>query len=314
MNINEEVLPGILSDVYEDLRKEYISGNPTVDVILEDIFSRRGKGARPLLIALTGSLVGGKWSALRKIAGVIEAVHIASLLHDDVVDDSSMRRGAATLNSLYSNKVSVLFGDFMYMKAMKAAETIDNDEVIPILQDTFERMVEGEICDSLNSGLIDEKTYLSIISDKTASLFAVSGEFGVLLCGGGARERAWAHEIGECIGMAFQIMDDILDYRGDANIMGKSGMMDIKTGCMTLPLIYSLRGYDSNEARDILFKGKNDSATLLPIVSKNGGMEYSFMQAIWYIDRCRELVDRFEKPALKDDFEQFFSMVLNRHF
>lgn len=314
MNIHEEVLPEILTDVYDDLRKDYISSNPIINVILEDIFSRRGKGARPLFMALTASLAGGEWDSLRRTATVVEAVHIASLLHDDVVDDSKMRRGAATLNTLHSNKVSILFGDYMYMKAMKTAETINNDEVIPILRDAFERMVEGEIRDSLNTGPVDEKMYLSIISDKTASLFAASGELGVLLGGGGDRECSWAREMGESVGIAFQIMDDILDYRGDARIMGKSSMMDLKTECMTLPLIYSLRDYTTSEVKDILCKGRHDFESLSTVVNNNGGMEYATMQAFGYIDQCRNILDRFEKPDLKDDFEQYFAMVLNRHF
>ncbi|MFA6471280.1 MAG: polyprenyl synthetase family protein [Candidatus Latescibacterota bacterium] len=314
MNIHEEVLPEILTDVYDDLHKDYSSSNTIINVILEDIFSRRGKGARPLFMALSSRLTGGEWDSLRKAAAVVEAVHIASLLHDDVVDDSNMRRGVATLNTLHSNKVSILFGDYMYMKAMKTAETINNDEVIPILQDAFERMVEGEIRDSLTTGPVDEKMYLSIIKDKTASLFAASGELGILLGGGGDRERSWAREMGESVGMAFQIMDDILDYRGDARVMGKSNMMDLKTGCMTLPLIYSLRGYTNGEVEDILYKGRHDIESLSVVVTNNGGVEYATMQAYGYIDRCRNILDRFEKPDIKEDFEQYFTMMVSRHF
>jgi len=313
MNIHKEVISEILSDVYDDLRSDYLSSNPAVDIILEDIFSRRGKGARPLFMALAARLAGGEWDSLRKTAAIIEAVHIASLLHDDVVDDSEMRRGAATLNALHSNKISVLFGDYMYMKAMKTAETVGNHEVVPILQNAFGRMVEGEIRDSLHGGPVDEEMYLSIIGDKTASLFAASGELGVLLAGGGDRERSWAREMGESVGTAFQIMDDILDYRGDALVMGKSSMMDLKAGCMTLPLIYSLRDCTTSEITEILCKGRHNVESLSTVVNNNGGMEYSTMQACRYIDRCRNILDRFEKPDLKDDFEQYFAMVLHRH-
>lgn len=314
MNIYEEALPDILTDVYHDLQTEYGSSNPVLNSILEDIFNRRGKGVRPLFMALIARLGGGEWESLRKTATAVEAIHIASILHDDVIDSSKLRRGAATLNAMYSNKVSVLFGDYMFLKAIKSAESNENTEVMPILMGALERMVEGEIRESLNSGSIDEETYLSIIRDKTASLFAASGELGIILLGGSERERIWARELGECVGMAFQIKDDILDYRGDSRIMGKPNFMDIRTGCFTLPLIYSLRDYDSSDVKNILSDGEHDDEVLFSVVKNNGGIDYASRRACWYIDRSREIVARFEKPGLDDDFDQFFALVLDRHF
>jgi octaprenyl-diphosphate synthase len=314
MNISEKAMPDILTDVYHDLQTDYGSSNPVIHAILEDIFTRRGKGIRPLFMALVARLAGGEWEALRKTAAAVEAIHIASFLHDDVIDSSKLRRGAASLNTLYSNKVSVLFGDYMFLKAIKSVESIENEEVLPTLMSALERMVEGEIRESLNSGLIDEETYLSIIADKTASLFAASGELGMILLGGGEGERILARELGECVGMAFQIQDDILDFRGDTRIMGKQNFMDLQTGCFTLPLIHSLRNYDSTEIKNILSDGEHDAEVLFSVVKNNGGIDYAARQACLYIDRSREIVACFKKPGLEDDFDRFFTLVQDRHF
>ncbi len=304
----------IVEDVYRAIREEFRSDIPLVNGIMEQVLAIRGKGVRPLFMHQIAVLAGGSWEPVRRGAMVIEAIHIASLLHDDVVDGSELRRGTATLNSRYSDKVSVLCGDYMFMKALRLAGTLGNPETVGVVQESVTRMVEGEIADSLCTGWIDEETYLSIIRNKTASLFAAAGEMGILLTGGSGRDRERARELGECAGMAFQIVDDALDYRGDAGLMGKPTCMDAKSGCMTLPLIHALREMDSASV-EVLLDGSNGStARLLDSVRGNGGVEYALGRAEEYARRGRELLLGWPDGESRKVFDRFFVSLLDRRF
>ncbi|MBT4485112.1 MAG: polyprenyl synthetase family protein [Candidatus Latescibacteria bacterium] len=312
MNLKNSANTVIIRDVYNDIGSNMISSEPLVDDILRQIFVQRGKGIRPIFMALVGELVGGSWESLRKGAVVIETIHNASLIHDDVVDKSRLRRGVETLNIKFSNRISVLFGDFVFMKALSLAHTIDIPEAVHIINVAIERMIEGEISESLTNEFIDEETYLKIIGNKTASLFAASGELAVLLSGVDGYKKDLARELGESVGMAFQIIDDTLDYNGETDVMGKPQFMDVISGNITLPVIHSLKRLPSDEV-EALFANKKDSVNrITALVKRNDGIEYASEKAGEYVQNAREIIDRFEEKKTSAVFDEFFDMLMTR--
>ena len=312
--LDETFTHDIIRDVYSDMRDELLSSDPQLDTILTRIFSQHGKGIRPCFMALVAELVGGSWDSLRRAAMVIEAIHLSSLLHDDVIDGSELRRGVATMNAQHSNKISVLFGDHIFISALKIASELDNSEAIRIIHRAVKRMVEGEISDTLNNEIIDESTYIRIIGDKTASLFAASGELGIILSGVDGIERIWARELGESLGIAFQIIDDTLDYNGNRDKMGKPVFMDVMSKNMTLPLIHSLRGMTIEEVNKILVDREGSVEKLTELVRMNGGIEYAYQRAGDYSEKAREILSRFANTEVQIVFESFFDLLMERHF
>ncbi|MFC1607622.1 polyprenyl synthetase family protein [Candidatus Latescibacterota bacterium] len=302
----------IQSDVYTDIKEVFDVREQKVQALFNRIFHIPGKAIRPKFMALVASFAGGSWDSVRRAAVIIEVVHVASLLHDDVIDGSELRRGAETVNSLYSDKVSVLTGDYIVMKAIQMAFDHEDPEVLPVVLKSVNRMVNGEIHDSLNIGIIDEETYLNTVADKTASLFAASGELAMILSGASDEERMMGREVGECIGLAFQIVDDALDYHGEEVVMGKPENMDARTGRMTLPLIHSLRKYDSDEIHKLLQNDGAELEQLLAVVSNNGGIDYALKRAREYVERAREIVLKFSSTDAQQDLDAFLTSLIER--
>ena len=311
---NEIFSRDIIRDVYSDMRVELLSSDPELDNILTRIFSQHGKGIRPCFMTLVAKLVGGSWDSLRRAAMVIEAIHLSSLLHDDVVDGSELRRGVATMNAQHSNKVSVLLGDHIFISALKIASELENSEAINIIHKAVKRMIEGEIRDTLNNEIIDENTYIRIIGDKTASLFAASGELGIILSGTDGSERVWARELGESLGTAFQIIDDTLDYNGNREVMGKPKYMDVMSGNITLPLIYTLRKKTPCEIKKIFSEQEGSVGKISEIVRLNGGIEYAYKRARDYSEKARDILSRFDNKNTLSVFDSFFNALMGRCF
>lgn len=283
-----------------------------MDRVLDRVFAQPGKGARPVFMDMVARRNGGSWDVVRESAVIVEAVHIASLLHDDVVDGSLLRRGAATVNARYSNKVSVLLGDYLFLKAIMLAQNAGHPDIVGVIHRAVQRMIGGEVRDSLDSAPADEDAYLSTIGDKTASLFAAAGEIGIILTGGGPRERSCGRELGEAVGMAFQIIDDVLDWHGDSSRMGKPTFMDFKGGCATLPVIHALRGLDPVEAGRMLICGEEPEGGLVERVRTRGGIEYARGRAEKYIVEGRDTLGCFGDKSTDEEFERFFAMIIDR--
>jgi len=314
MYVTTTSVSDVVRDVYKDIRLNISSTDPLIDAVLCTIFAQHGKGIRPLFMTLVGELVGGSWDNLRSAAMVIEAIHIASLIHDDMIDGSVLRHGKETLNAKYSDKVSVLFGDYVFLKAINIACSIGNPEVLSILYRVIERMLEGEMREILCDRFIDEETYYAIIRDKTASLFEASGELGIVLSGLDGIKRTWAHELGESVGMAFQIIDDALDFKGTTGVMGKPRFMDIKSGRITLPVIHALKSLSPGEINNIFDEKADILEKLAPLVKNNGGIEYAYEKAHAYVNRAREILERFENKEVLVIFDGFFDMLMTRTF
>jgi len=302
----------IVEDVYNDIETRIIASDPTIARVLRRLFSSRGKGVRPVITALVGKLVGGSWELLRTPAMVVEAVHIASLIHDDVVDESDMRRGETTLNVRYSEKASVLIGDFIFIKALSIARTIGESDAVDVIHHAVERMLEGEMREELTDDIIDEETYLHIIGNKTASLFAAAGELGVIVSGGTGEQRAMARELGESVGMAFQIIDDTLDFIGETDVMGKPRFADVMSGRFTLPVIHSLRRFGDDEIKKLFTDRKAAVSEIADLIGENGGIDYAFDRAREYSDKAQQIVRRLDSGQYGPEFERFFDLLMTR--
>ena len=302
-----------VDDIYRMMETEFLSGSSLVNGILGQVLSARGKGVRPEFMYLTARLAGGGWETVRRAAAMIEAVHLASLLHDDVVDASVLRRGAATLNRRYSDKLSVLFGDYVFLRALSLLSALGDSRIAGVMERAMGRMFEGEIADSLASPGADEDRYLSVIADKTASLFSAAGEIGMILAGGDDDARATARELGECAGMAFQIVDDALDCDAGVAGTGKTPFMDIRTGCLTLPLIHAVREGGSG-IWEALGRADCPVECVADMVRETGGIGYSFDRAAEYARRGKDLLRHWAAGESRDAMDRFFDSLVNRRY
>lgn len=309
----DDTASGRVSDVYQAMEEGFASNSPLVNRILAQVLSARGKGARPEFMYRVALLAGGDWETVRQAAVMVEAVHLASLLHDDVVDSSLLRRGTPTLNCRYSDKLSVLFGDYVFLRALSLLAAMGNPEVADVMERAMARMIEGEIADVLSPAEFDEEPYLAVIGNKTASLFSAAGEIGMILAGGDTEARSWARELGECAGMAFQIGDDVIDFCGDAAVTGKPAFTDIRAGCLTLPLIHAFHACGSG-ARNILADPDCPPESIVKVVRETGGIEYSLARAAEYVRRGRQLLSSRPSGAPRDAVEEFFDSLVNRQW
>jgi octaprenyl-diphosphate synthase len=244
-----------------------------------------GKRLRPIVVLLAAHAAGYRGSDHIAAAAIVEFIHTATLLHDDVVDESDLRRGRRTANALFGNAASVLVGDFLYSRSFQLMVDIDRMPVMRLLADTTNAIAEGEVLQlmHLNNPDTSEQDYLRVIERKTAILFAAAAELGALLAGRGAREQAALRAYGHALGMAFQIADDILDYEADEAELGKHLGDDLAEGKPTLPLIHALSKADADERatlRAIIADGDRDQLpAVLASIQRHGGIDYARARA-----------------------------------
>lgn len=240
-----------------------------------------GKRLRPLLVLLTANALGYQGKDHLSLAAIIEFIHTATLLHDDVVDVSSLRRGRPTANAQWGNAPSVLVGDFLYSRAFQMMVAIGNMDVMAILSDTTNIIAEGEVQQLVNAKdpNVNEENYFRVIDKKTAILFAAACEVAAVACGANDAQRKALGIYGRKVGVAFQLVDDALDYTGDADTLGKNVGDDLAEGKPTLPLIYAMRTGTPEQADIIATAIRNGDASQLPaileIVQATGGMTYT---------------------------------------
>jgi octaprenyl-diphosphate synthase len=219
------------------------SGVPLIGQVSRYIIAAGGKRLRPALLLLTSGALGYRGEQRFNLAAVVEFIHTATLLHDDVVDDSALRRGNATANETFGNPASVLVGDFLYSRAFQMMVNAQDLRVMQVLADATNIIAEGEVLQLMNmhNAALDEAGYLQVIRSKTAKLFEASARVGAILAGSStAMENACA-DYGRALGTAFQVIDDVLDYTGDAEVMGKNLGDDLREGKTTLPLIAAMQ-------------------------------------------------------------------------
>ena len=227
------------------------SGVPLVGSVSQYIISAGGKRLRPALLLLCCGALGFQGAQRFNMAAVVEFIHTATLLHDDVVDESALRRGAPTANAQFGNPASVLVGDFLYSRAFQMMVDAQSMRIMHVLADATNIISEGEVMQLMNmhNADLDEAGYLQVIRSKTAKLFEASARVGAILSGATPLQEEACAEFGQAMGTAFQVIDDVLDYTGDAAVMGKNLGDDLREGKTTLPLIAAMqRGSDAERS------------------------------------------------------------------
>ena len=255
------------------------SSVPLVSQVAQYIISAGGKRLRPALLLLMSGALEYKDSQRFNLAAVVEFIHTATLLHDDVVDDSTMRRGRPTANESFGNPASVLVGDFLYSRAFQMMVETNNMRVMQILAEATNIIAEGEVMQLMNThdASLDEAAYLNVIRSKTAKLFEASARLAAVLAGSPEHVEKACADYGQALGTAFQVIDDVLDYDGDAAEMGKNLGDDLREGKVTLPLIVAMqRGTPEQCAliRNAIEVGETEELpAVIRIVKETGALE-----------------------------------------
>ncbi|MFL1403992.1 octaprenyl diphosphate synthase [Marinobacter sp. M1N3S26] len=265
--------------------KRLSSDVPLVEKIAQYIIESGGKRLRPLLVLLSSRAVGYGQDDHLKLAAVIEFLHTATLLHDDVVDTSDMRRGRSTANARWGNAPSVLVGDFLYARAFEMMVELKSLPIMEILSHATAVIAEGEVLQLMNvkNPDVDEDKYMEVIHNKTAMLFEAASHTGALLASASEQQEKALRDYGKHLGLAFQLVDDALDYTGNADAMGKNVGDDLAEGKPTLPLIHAMAN-SSEEDRQLIRNairkgGLDDLPRILEIVKDSGALEYTMAKA-----------------------------------
>lgn len=274
--------------------------NPLLQTALQHVLGRKGKMMRPILVLLSAKKCGAITQQVLHAAVSLEMLHTASLVHDDVVDESEKRRGQQSVNALFDNKTAVLVGDYMLSTSLKHASLSGNLRAVELISWLGQTLSDGELKQLANtqSEEISEEQYYEVIRKKTASLFAVSAQIGALLAGASEQQVERARLFGEYIGMCFQIRDDIFDYYAEQEV-GKPTGNDMKEGKLTLPVIHAVLHSDTPSWRELAYKvrsGMADSkeiADLIAFTIKSGGIEYA--------QRCMEDIRQKALDLLHDE-------------
>jgi octaprenyl-diphosphate synthase len=287
------------------IRERLASDVVLINQISEHIIAAGGKRLRPMLVLLAARALGYHGNDHLQMAAIIEFIHTSTLLHDDVVDESDLRRGRKTANALWGNAASVLVGDFLYSRSFQLMVELDRMPVMRILANTTNAIAEGEVLQLLHvhNPDTDEAAYLRVIERKTAVLFAAATRLGALLAGATDAQQAAMERFGLALGYAFQIADDVLDYTADASTLGKNLGDDLAEGKATLPLIHALGRVDAaSRARMAKAIEQGDTDALPEIVSAiraSGSLEYSQRIARTYADEAIAALDTLpESPQL----------------
>lgn len=280
------------------------SGVFAIDQINRYLAKTRGKALRPIVAFLAAKSVGEASDKTMKAALVVELLHNATLVHDDVVDGSDMRRGLPSIKKIWSGKIAVLYGDYLLAHSLRAMLDLRDFVVFDILSDTARRLARGELAQAIKARELDitEEVYLQMISDKTAALISASAELGALTAGGDDEARQKLKIYGENLGMAFQIRDDMLDYTGREGLLGKPIGGDLKEKKITLPLIHALKNAGDKRRRDIIaaVKKRKGLNKVVKFVREGDGIEYTRNKAREYTQAAQDCLADFPDSETKD--------------
>jgi len=262
------------------IRKSLHSEVVLINQVADYIINSGGKRLRPALVLLSAGVFGKIEPHHHTLSAVVEFIHTATLLHDDVVDESAMRRGRATANTLFGNAASVLVGDFVYSRAFQMMVSVQNMRVMDILAEATNIIAEGEVLQllNINDANISDEDYLRVIHYKTAKLFEAATRLGAVICQASAQDEQAMAEYGMRLGTAFQLIDDVLDLSGESEDIGKNLGDDIAEGKPTLPLLYAMRK-GSETQRNLIRKaieqgGLGDLAAVIQAVKDTGALDY----------------------------------------
>lgn len=309
-----------LKNVELQFKKDLHSDVPLIQKVSEYVISSGGKRIRPMLLILSAYLSGYRGNRHVPIASVIEFIHTATLLHDDVVDNANLRRGLASANTLWGNQASVLVGDFLYCKSF-ALMVADGDlNILKLLANATTVLAEGEVLQLIytKNPDITEAQYIDVVRCKTAILLSAACQAGAIMGGVSPEHEAALREFGMELGIAFQMVDDSLDYCSSEEQFGKSIGHDLEEGKITLPLIHALKKCKSDERRQIAevvkkeHIAKEDFKTIFDIVGKYGGIDYSLEMAKEYSCRAKKWLDIFENSPEKTALLNLADYIVTR--
>lgn len=296
------------------------SNIPLLKIILNYILRRKGKQMRPLLVLLTAGLNGGITESAYVAATLIELLHTASLVHDDVVDEAEERRGALSINALWNSKIAVLVGDYMLSKGLLISMEKSRFDMLEIVSEAVKSMAEGELLQLQKARKLNirEDDYYKIIISKTAALIAACTATGALSVTDDPDVIQLMKDMGENIGIAFQIRDDILDYEPDG-LTGKRAGNDIKERKITLPLIHSLELASAARRREIMSvfrkkkKNKEEIDEVIKFVTSSGGLEYAEVRMNGYRDKALAILDSYPDSEYKASLKKFVNFTTSRN-
>ena len=290
----QSLAAGEMAQVNALIRQRLGSDVALINQISEHIVAAGGKRLRPLLTVIAARALDYAGEQHHQLAAIIEFIHTSTLLHDDVVDESSLRRGRKTANALWGNAPSVLVGDFLYSRSFQLMVELDSMAVMQVLANTTNRIAEGEVLQLLHVGNPDtsEADYLGVIERKTAVLFSAATRLSALLAGADARTQQALADYGMALGMAFQIADDVLDYTADAAALGKNLGDDLAEGKATLPVIHALAQATTEQRKRLSGIIRDCDVSALPevvaAIRTSGGLEYSAQVAERYAHAATE--------------------------
>jgi len=307
-------------EVFEKTFKEVVKSNVSLlDIITRYIVKSKGKQMRPMFVFLTAKMMGQANESTQRAAALIELLHTATLVHDDVVDDSNRRRGFFSINALWKNKVAVLVGDFLLSKGMLLALENKDFDLLEIVSHATKQMSEGELLQIEKARRLDitEEVYFDVIKKKTASLIASCCAAGAASVNANAEDVKRMHDFGEHVGIAFQIRDDLFDFQFN-NKSGKPVGGDIKEKKMTLPLIYMLNNMSYADRKKTILKIKFKSSNtktvedIIKQVNASGGMEYAEKKMQFHLDEALSLLSNQKDNEYKEALVGLVNYAINR--
>jgi octaprenyl-diphosphate synthase len=302
------------------IRESLHSEVALVNQISEYIINSGGKRLRPALVLLAGGALGGVTERHHTLAAVVEFIHTATLLHDDVVDESGMRRGKATANTLFGNAASVLVGDFVYSRAFQMMVGVGNMRVMQVLADATNIIAEGEVLQLLNCNDADisDDTYLKVIQYKTAKLFEAATRLGAIVSDATPADEEALREYGMRLGTAFQLIDDVLDFSGQASEIGKNVGDDLAEGKPTLPLLHAMRHgshAQSKLIREAIEQGGLDNLEqVVEAVRETGALEHVRSLARLEADAACAAISNFPASLYREALLELSSFAVDRNF
>lgn len=308
-----------LSSFDKTLKEALSSDSSLIFEVVKHILDGKGKRLRPSLVFLCWGMCGGKSKNATKVAVAIDLIHNATLLHDDVIDQSPTRRGKASVNCKWNNLVSILMGDYLLSKAFKIMNQTESLELMNDMSKATENLTIGELrqVQEARNYQLNEKTYLQMIEDKTASLFSASCVGGGITAGAKEEQKKHLSEYGRNLGITFQITDDMLDFIGESKKTGKGLGNDLKEGKVTLPLIYTLRQAEGATKRRIirlLEKDFNyqDFVKILSLVREYGGIDYAKWRAEIFGQKALSHLAGFKNSPYKQSLVDMVDFAVNR--
>ncbi len=308
-----------MSAVDEVIRQKLYSQVALIRQISEYIINNGGKRLRPALVILSAGVFGYSGKYHHQLAAVVEFIHTATLLHDDVVDESELRRNNATANALFGNAASVLVGDFLYSRAFQMMVEVNSMRVMQVLADATNVIAEGEVLQLLNcrDPNVEEDNYLRVIRYKTAKLFEAATRLGAILGNATEEEENAMAVYGMHLGTAFQLIDDLLDYSGDHQDTGKNLGDDLAEGKPTLPLIYAMRTGSAQQAnvirKAIETGGESGFDSILTIIEETGALNYAKQRAYQEVEIAAKAISLLRDSHYKDCLLQLAEFAVTRN-